>query len=170
MPLRQFLLIGSALVLGCMDPLTPASQVSDSPQLLVANAGHTYVVNARLYVVGSSRETPIGHAQIKLVRSADDPSSHVATFSVILFANTPTEATSVGFFQEETPIWNQGDYAGYGPDSNYLQFSDSLLLPELLAMQVIERPQTFSVQGFDSAGIRVVEGTFSAGLMEDPRS
>lgn len=162
--------IGSALVLSCTDPLDPSSQASDSAQLLVVSDGRqTYVVNSTLYATGGSKDTPAGHAKVTLVRSPDDPTSYLATFSVILFANTPTPTASVGFFQGLTPIWDQGDYTGYGPDGNLLLFADSVLLSAILAAQIIERPEGFSVRGFDTAGVPLVEGTFRrSGLPDDP--
>jgi hypothetical protein len=173
MPCRRWVsaVIGSTLVLSCDDPLDPASQSSDSPQqLLVDDGRQTYVVNAALYATGGSKEAPIGHARVTLVRSPDDPTSYRATFSVIFFANTPTPATTVGFFQGLTPIWSQGEYTSYGPDENLLLFADSVLLSAILAAQIIERPEAFSVRGFDAAGDPFIEGTFMrSGLPDDPR-
>jgi hypothetical protein len=167
---RWILAIIVALILSCTNPLDPASQSSDPPQLLLVDDGRqTYVVNASLYAVDGSKEAPIGHAKVALVRSPDDPTSYRATLSVIFFANTPTPATNVGFFQGLTPIWNQGEYTGYGPDENLLLFADSVLLSAILAAQIIERPEAFSVRGFDAAGVPLVEGTFRrSGLPEDP--
>jgi hypothetical protein len=166
-----FAISGFALVLSCSDPLDPASQFSDPPQLLLVNDGRqTSVVNATLYAIGGSKETAVGHARVTLVRSPDDPTLYLATFNVILFANTPTTTASVGFFQALTPIWNQGDYTSYGPDENLLQFADSVLLSAILASQMIERPEGFSVRGFDAAGDPLIEGTFRrSGLPDDPR-
>lgn len=172
MLLRLLVVVGCALALGCAEPLAPAPRVGyTAPNLsLISDLSRTYVFNATLYPVGSSKQSPIGHAQVRLVRSGEAESSYLATFSVILFADFPHDASSVGFFQMRVAIWDSGDYAGYGPDANILTFAGSAFLAESVAMQLIETPDAFSLQGFDAAGLLTVEGIFTRTSGDDPRS